>query len=99
MSDSVVYWARVLGESKHHMVRATLALVGEEGMRAVAADAERLFSQGAARTLGGGFMLVIKNRDLYDAAKLASGEKQLQRERCSRRRRRKQAINEKLCAP
>jgi len=62
------------------MVAATLKIVGEWGMHTLALDASRRFARAEAWSLGGCFMLAIKNRwmgslNVYDIAARNSGAK------------------------
>jgi hypothetical protein len=91
----VFYWADRLLESKVHVVAATLRLIGEGNMRVVAEEAEKRFERGEAKSLGGGFIYVIKNMTyrgatVYDRVKETSGERDRER---SRNRRRKKMKN------
>jgi len=70
----------VLFEKKDYMVAATLKIVGEWGMHTLALDASRRFARAEAWSLGGCFMLAIKNRwmgslNVYDIAARNSGAK------------------------
>ena len=74
------YWSVVLFEKKDYMVAATLKIVGEWGMHTLALDASRRFARAEAWSLGGCFMLAIKNRwmgslNVYDIAARNSGAK------------------------
>jgi hypothetical protein len=74
------YWAEVLFERKDYMVAATLKIVGELGMHDMAIEASRRFARAEAWSLGGCFMLVIKNRwmgslTMYEMAEKNSGAK------------------------
>ena len=78
------YWAGVLFERKDYMVAATLKIVGEWGMHELAVEASRRFARAEAWSLGGCFMLAIKNRlrgddNVYDIAVKNSGAKTLQK--------------------
>jgi len=78
------YWARVLFEKKDYMVAATLKIVGERGMYELAIEASRRFARAEAWSLGGCFMLAIKNRwkgheNVYNIAVKYSGAKEFQK--------------------
>ena len=78
------YWAGVLFERKDYMVAATLKIVGEWGMYELAVEASRRFARAEAWSLGGCFMLAIKNRwrgyeNVYDIAAKNSGAKEFQK--------------------
>jgi hypothetical protein len=98
---SVFQWADRLGESKVHVVRATLCLIGEGEMRSVANEAARRFGRGEAKSLGGAFISVIKNMvyggdNVYERAKELSGENDRERERIRRRKRLKKSLKNTL---
>ena len=82
-----VFWAEAVQEPKVHVVGAVIALVGEDGMRLLTARATDAFTVGgAAPTLGGCFMIVLKTTSfqdttLYAKAKEMSGENAWQRMR------------------
>jgi hypothetical protein len=92
---SVKQWSSVLQERKSHMVAAALKIVGQRGMHHLAEDASCIFKTKTSLSLGGGFIIAMKTRtinvdgkevSLYAEVKERSGEKDIQRERCSNRR-------------
>jgi hypothetical protein len=96
------YWAEVLCERKHHMVDATLALVGEERMGRIAVDASRRYGRGEACSLGGCFILAIKEiplglKSLYKVVKDTSGENDIQRRRCNARQQNRKKRGKLAC--
>ena len=98
---SVKQWSSLLCERKSHMVAAALEIEGQDGMWRLAKDAKRIFEARMSKSLGGGFIISMKNTivdvqgsevSLYAVVKHKSGEDEIQRERCRVRNKKKMTV-------